>query len=154
MCVICHWVSADSWQLDEWVTSTISCPQQPGSAPAHAHPWLLLWRPSTSSLVTSLLLPSVSPSIVIVYKEPCPLRMCLKYHSFSFVIFFFFFLLQQCFRLNLLRTHVQFPNIPFHKCAYLSQHWWVCICCLAHGSIYLPIHSINTCVPTMCHALS
>lgn len=53
LCVLCCWVSSDSWQTYSWVVSTVSCPQQPCSAPVDSFPWLLLWRQSISSHIWS-----------------------------------------------------------------------------------------------------
>ena len=43
LCVTCHWGSCESWQPCEGVTSTVSHPQEPCSAPVISSLWLLLW---------------------------------------------------------------------------------------------------------------
>lgn len=76
-----------------WVDSaticmpTVSCPQQPRSAPIDSCLWLLLWSQSISYLVFLFLLPSIFPTMIVFSKEPCLFMMCPKQDSFSVFTF-------------------------------------------------------------------
>ena len=77
--VTCCWVGSHSWRPYEWGMSTISCPQQPCSVPIDSRLWLFLMEPFHFIFgLPLLLLPSISPSVIVFTIEPCFLMMCLK----------------------------------------------------------------------------
>ena len=90
--IMCPWVSSDYW----WVTSTVSCPQQPCAAPDNSGPQLL---GNHQSHTWSSFFPAAFyffPSIIVFSKES-DFSWCIWHRTASVLSFF----LQWCFRLHL-----------------------------------------------------
>lgn len=99
------WVSSNSWQLYEWVTSTMSRPQQPCSTTAGSFLHGFFYGVNPSYIGILFLLPTIFPKLLFYPKNPdfswCAWSriasvwsfclhvsgsMCSRTHSFVFLV--------------------------------------------------------------------